>query len=95
MSSNWGRTYWFDLGERTASTFLATFIPVYATVQNVAGLDWANALEISGTAAGLSFLKGLAANLKNSDSGPSLLPSPPAPDMNPEADVDAPPEGGW
>lgn len=98
MSNKWGKTYWSDLGERVGATFFATLIPIYVTVQNVAGLDWVNALEISGSAAGLSLLKGLAANLKNSESGPSLLPSPPAPDMAPDDNADpddAPPEGGW
>jgi hypothetical protein len=77
--SKWSRTYWSDLGERVAATFIATLIPVYVAAANVAHLDVVNAVEISASAAGLSLLKGLLANLANPESGPSLLPAPPAP----------------
>jgi|GEM_PF-4281476 hypothetical protein len=82
--SKWSKTYWADLGERTASTFIATLIPVYIAAANVAHLDWRNAVEISASAAGLTLLKGLGANLTSPDSGPSLLPSPPAPPVTPD-----------
>jgi hypothetical protein len=88
VKSKWSKAFWRDLGERVASTFIASFIPVYVAAANVAHLDWVNAVEISGTAAGLSLLKGLAANLASPESGPSLLSPPPGP-----VETDAPDRG--
>jgi hypothetical protein len=85
MSNRWSRTYWTDLGERVGATFIATLIPLYVATSNAFQLDWTTDLEIAASAAGLSLLKGLAANLANPDSGPSLLPSPPAPEVEPDS----------
>ena len=84
MSSKWSRTYWSDLGERVGATFVVTLIPAWVAAGNVAHLDWVNALELAGSAAGLSLLKGLLANLANPESGPSLLSAPPAPVVEPD-----------
>jgi len=81
--SKWSRTYWSDLAERVVATFIVTLIPAWVAAGNVAHLDWVNALELAGSAAGLSLLKGLLANLANPESGPSLLPAPPAPEVSP------------
>jgi hypothetical protein len=85
--SKWSRTYWADLGERVASTFLGALIPAAIAAGNLASLDWVNAVELAGSAAGISLLKGLLANLADAESGPSLLPAPPAPPV-PEAPQD-------
>lgn len=79
--SKWSKTYWADLAERVGSTFIVTLIPMWVTAGNVAHLDFVNALEVAGSAAGLSLLKGLLANMADGESGPSLLPSPPAPEV--------------
>lgn len=79
MNSKWSKTFWSDLAERVVSTFIVTLIPMWVTAGNVAHLDFANALEVAGSAAGLSLLKGLLANMASPESGPSLLPAPPAP----------------
>lgn len=80
--SKWSRTYFADLAERVGSTFLGALIPAAIAAGNLASLDWVNALELAGSAAGISLLKGLAANMANPESGPSLLPSPPAPEVD-------------
>ena len=82
--SKWSRTFWADLGERVVATFLATLIPVAIAAGNLASLDWANVLELAGSAAAISLLKGILANVADSESGPSLLPAPPAPPVGPE-----------
>lgn len=61
--SKWGGKFWADTIERTASGFITTLIPMWVTVGNVANLDFENALEVSGSAAGLVFLKCLLANM--------------------------------
>lgn len=82
--SKWSRVYWNDTGERVARTFLATALPLWVTAGNVAqNLDFLNVLELSGSAAGVSLILCLLGNLQNGESGPSLLPSPPAPQVNP------------
>lgn len=86
MSSQWSKQFWADLGERVAATFIATLIPLYVATENAFRLDWTTDLEIAASAAGLSLLKGLAANLAHPDSGPSLLPAPPAPEIDPASD---------
>lgn len=87
MSKKWSKTYWADLGERVGSTFVGALIPAAIAAGNLVSLDWVNALELAGSAAAISLLKGLYANLKNPESGPSLLPAPPAPPV-PEAPQD-------
>lgn len=64
MLKKWGKKYWVDVGERVGTTFLEVLIPMYVTVENVAVLDWRHALAVSGSAAGLSFLKNVLSNLK-------------------------------
>lgn len=86
MASKWNKTYLADLAERVVSTFIVTLIPMWVTAGNVAHLDFVNALEVAGSAAGLSLLKGLLANMVTPESGPSALPSPPAPAEIPAVD---------
>jgi hypothetical protein len=81
--SKWGRTYWADTGERVASSVLVIAV-VDVTAYQTGELDLQNAVKVIVATGLLTLLKCLGANLKNSDSGPSLLPSPPAPDMDPD-----------
>lgn len=81
-SSRWSRNYWADLAERVGSTFLGALLPAAIAAGNLASLDWVNAVELAGSAAAISLLKGLLANLADAKSGPSLLPAPPAPEVN-------------
>lgn len=83
MANKWSRTYWADLGERVASTAVyggITLLTANAVTDLTAALAW----TIVGLPTVLSLLKGLLANLKDAESGPSLLPSPPAPDVTPD-----------
>lgn len=76
--SDWSGTFWADLGERVASTAVygaITLLTANSVTDMTPELGW----TIVGLPTVLSLLKGLAANLKSSESGPSLLPSPPAP----------------
>jgi hypothetical protein len=87
MASNWSKTYWADLGERVLSTEIGALLTTSLLMGGTA-LDWSNGEAVwtlLGAPPAVSFLKGILANLKDSDSGPSLLPSPPAPDVNDEA----------
>ncbi len=78
--SNWPKTYWFDLGERVASSALGGALTMIAAdsagVADYSPRAW---WVLVGIPAATSAIKGLLANLKDSESGPSLLPSPPAP----------------
>jgi hypothetical protein len=73
MGGKWGKAYWMDLGERVGSTFLATLIPMYVTAQNVTAINWPDTLIVSGSAAGLSLLKGLYANLRSTAGTASIV----------------------
>lgn len=61
--SKWSRKYWQDLVERVVATFIQALIPCWVAASSLNGFDWENALYISLSAAGLSLLKGLLANL--------------------------------
>lgn len=83
--SKWSRTFWADLGERVGSTAIGALLAVVAGSQ--AGAipnDPAAWWSVIGVPVVVSLLKGLAANMANPASGPSLLPSPPAPEVAPE-----------
>jgi len=81
--SKWNKSYWSDLGERVVATEIgALFTTSWLFGQTQ--LDWSNGKAVwitLGAPAAVSFLKGIYANLKNPDSGPSLLPAPPAPEV--------------
>lgn len=80
--SKWSGTFWADLAERVGSTAIYGLIAVLTgdasgAVPNEPKVWWV----VVGLPTVLSLLKGILANLKNPESGPSLLPSPPAPDV--------------
>ena len=82
MSKKWSSTFWADLAERVGSTAIYGLIAVLTgdatgAVSNEPKVWWA----VVGLPTVLSLLKGLLANMANPESGPSLLPSPPAPDV--------------
>lgn len=80
--SKWSSTFWADLAERVGTTAIYGLIAVLTgdasgAVPNEPKIWWV----VVGLPTVLALLKGLAANLKNPESGPSLLPAPPAPDV--------------
>lgn len=78
--STWSSTYFANLGERVASSALGGALTmVTADAAGVADYSTRAWWVLVGIPAATSLLKGLLANLKDSDSGPSLLPAPPAP----------------
>lgn len=83
MSKKWSKTYWADLGERVLATEIGALLTTSLLMGGTA-VDWSNGQAVwmlLGAPPAVSFLKGILANLKNSDSGPSMLPAPPAPDV--------------
>lgn len=80
MSSKWSSTYWADLGERVASSAIGGILTMLGlSVVDLLSSSWQAWLAVVGIPTLTSFLKGLLANLKDSESGPSMLPAPPAP----------------
>lgn len=80
--SKWSRTFWADLAERVGATAIGALIAVLAgssagAIPNDPAVWW----SVIGVPTVVSLLKGIMANLANPESGPSLLPSPPAPDV--------------
>lgn len=63
----WGGKFWGDTGERVVAGFISTLIPTWIAVGNVANLDFVNALQVSGSAAGLVLLKCIFANVATGD----------------------------
>lgn len=81
--SKWSRQYWTDLGERTAATLLGALLTMLtASSSGVVSGDPRQWWLLVGLPTVLALLKGLLANLAAPASGPSLVPSPPAPDMD-------------
>ncbi len=78
MPSKWSGPFWADLFERVGSVAVYGLITALTTV-NVSDLDWDQAWAIIVLPTVLSFLKGLLANMKDPDSGASLLSAPPGP----------------
>jgi hypothetical protein len=72
--SRWSRRFWADLAERTVTAAGS------GVVSGSARQWWV----IVGLPAALSVVKGIVANAKDSESGASLLPAPPGPEVNPD-----------
>jgi hypothetical protein len=82
MPSKWSKTFWADLAERVGATAIGALLAVFAGSQSGAiPNDPAAWWAVIGVPVVVSLLKGLLANLADPSSGPSLLPSPPAPDV--------------
>ena len=83
MRKNWSRTYWEDLLERVGATAIGALLT--ALTGNWSGVLPHDARAwwlVIGLPTLVSLLKGLAANMADPTSGPSLLPSPPAPEID-------------
>ena len=77
----WGKRFWSDLAERVGSV-LGYGIVVLLTTSNITDVDPEVGWTIVGLPTALAFLKGLLANAAHPESGASLLPSPPGPEVN-------------
>lgn len=87
MSKKWSGAFWADLAERVGSTAIGALLAVIAgstsgAIPNDPAVWW----SVVGVPTVVSLLKGLLANMTNPESGPSLLPSPPVPDVAPNQD---------
>lgn len=78
--SKWSKQFWVDLAERVASTAIYGIITVLS-IDNLldGGLTLEVAWAVVGLPTALAALKGLLANLKDPDSGASLVDHPPGP----------------
>lgn len=78
--SKWSRAFWADLGERVGTTFLYGLVTLISMDNVLEGPDWNTTLwPILVVPTALSLIKGLLANMKDPESGASLLPAPPGP----------------
>ncbi len=89
--NKWSRRYFSDLAERVGSTAIYGAISLLTAAQLDLSLE--RVWPIVGLPVALALLKGLLANLSAPESGASLLPSPPGPEIDP--DPDGPPPEGW
>jgi hypothetical protein len=81
--SKWNKSYWADLAERVGSTFIQALLGCLV-LTSATPVDWSDGKAVwavLGVPTVVALLKGLLANMANPDSGPSLLPSPPAPEV--------------
>ena len=83
MPKKWSSTFWADLAERVGTTAIYGLIAVLTgdasgAVSSEPKVWWV----MIGLPTALALLKGLAANMASPESGPSLLPSPPAPEVD-------------
>ena len=84
--SKWNKRYFSDLAERVGSTFLGALLGAL-TLTGTTPVDWSDAKVIwavLGIPTAVSLIKGLLANLGDPESGASLLPAPPGPEVTPE-----------
>lgn len=83
--SKWSSAFWADLAERVGTTFLYGLVTLISMDNVLEGPDWDTTLwPIVVLPTALSLLKGLLANLKDPESGASLLDSPPGPVLEDE-----------
>lgn len=83
VNSKWSKTYWADLAERVGSTEIGALLST-SFLFGATPLDWSDGKVVwitLGAPPAVALLKGLGANMANPESGPSLLPAPPAPDV--------------
>lgn len=79
-NSKWSGEFWADYGERLLANILyqlSNLLVVWKT-----DIDLADTWPLLGLPIALAAIKGISANLVSPDSGASLLPSPPAPEVN-------------
>jgi hypothetical protein len=80
--NKWSKDYWIDLTERAGSTAVYGVITMLTADQSGAISGSAEQWWlVVGLPTALSLLKGLAANLKDPESGASLVNHPPGPEV--------------
>lgn len=80
--SKWSRTYWTDLAERTVASALGGVLTMLGlSVADLLASTPEAWVTVVGIPAATALVKGLLANLADPTSGPSAVPSPPAPDV--------------
>lgn len=78
--SKWSKTFWIDYAERVGSTLgyaLIGLLTSTAIANPSPEVLWATL----GLPVALSVIKGLLANVASPDSGASLVPNPPGPEV--------------
>lgn len=80
--NKWGARYWSDFGERLGATIGATILGTFGTDQLVTTVDWDKLWPVIGTVGLVTAIKLLMANFTNPETGGSLLPSPPGPEID-------------
>lgn len=81
--NKWSKAFWVDLAERVGATFLGALLTVL-TVTGSTPVDWTDGTvvwTILGVPTLVSLIKGLLANLADAESGASLVPAPPGPEV--------------
>jgi len=78
--SKWSKAFWVDLAERVGSVALYGVVALITTSE-ATPLDASQLWPILGVPVALSLCKGLLANLANPESGASVLPAPPGPEL--------------
>lgn len=85
----WTKAFWVDLGERVGATAVGALITMLTA--DASGAISGNTQQwwlIVGLPTALSALKGVLANLADSESGASIVPAPPGPEVQPADDLD-------
>jgi hypothetical protein len=78
--TDWSGTFWADWAERVASSAIGGVLTMLGlSVSDLLHSSVSAWLAVVGIPTATSALKGLLANLADDESGPSLLPAPPAP----------------
>ena len=86
--TKWNKRYFADLAERVGSTFLGALLGTL-TLTGTTPVDWTDGKVIwavLGIPTAVSLIKGLLANLGDPESGASILPAPPGPEVTPEGE---------
>jgi ABC-type amino acid transport system permease subunit len=79
--NKWTKAFWVDLAERVGATFLGAVLGLL-TLSGTTTVDWTNwnyIWTVVGLPVAFSLLKGLLANLKDPESGASMVDAPPGP----------------
>lgn len=81
--NKWSKTFVVDLAERVVATFIGALLTVL-TVTGSTPVNWSDGAvvwTILGVPTVVALLKGLLANLGDPESGASLVPHPPGPEV--------------
>lgn len=81
VANKWNKVFFIDLAERVGATFLGALVTALALVEGTP-VDWRDGQAVwtvLGVPVVFALIKGLLANLKDPESGASLVNSPPGP----------------